>query len=234
MTASLTRDVGESLRLRQKLDLALPALSASGRALFSHPRIQDLYPEYLFATHGIIRASVPLMETARDRARELARGDRVAEIVGEYLASHIGEERDHDEWLLDDMAVLGTERAEILDRPPSSGVAALVGAQYYWVLHYHPVAVLGYIALLEGYPITGDEVALLQERTGFPAAAFRTLAKHAELDPQHGAELDELIDRLPLDPRRREVMGMSALASVRMMAVVIDDLLARQPAERSD
>lgn len=229
-----TTSINESQRLRRKLDLALPALFASGRELFAHRLIVDLYPEFLFATHAIIRSSVPLMQTARDRALELAEDDRSARIVADYLDSHIEEERDHDEWLLDDMAVLGFERGEVLDRPPSGPVAALVGAQYYWILHYHPVALLGYIALLEGYPITNDEVALLQERTRFPVDAFRTLAKHAELDPHHGAELDEVIDSLPLDPPRREVMGLSALSSVRLMTIVIDDILARPVGPRTD
>ena len=42
--------------------------------------------------------------------------------------------------------------AREIARPPAPAVAALVGAQYYWVLHHHPVALLGYIGLLEGYP----------------------------------------------------------------------------------
>ena len=37
--------------------------------------------------------------------------------------------------------------------PPPS-VAGLVGSQYYWILHHHPVAFLGYVALMEGYPPT--------------------------------------------------------------------------------
>lgn len=221
---------GESARLRRVLDLALPVLFASGRRLFTDPRIAELYPEYLFATHAIIRASVPLMEAARERAEALGPDDRVAAIVASYLAEHIEEERDHDEWLLEDMAVLGLDRETILARPPSSAVAALVGAQYYWALHYHPVAILGYIALLEGYPITDEEVGMLAARTGFPQAAFRTLAKHAELDPGHGAELDEVLDRLAPEMGQQEVMGMSALASVRMMTSVIDEILERVPA----
>ena len=29
---------------------------------------------------------------------------------------------------------------------PSPAVAALVGSQYYWLLHHHPVALLGFVA----------------------------------------------------------------------------------------
>ena len=36
--------------------------------------------------------------------------------------------------------------------------AALVGAQYYWIRHVHPVALLGYVMLLEGYPPSAGTV----------------------------------------------------------------------------
>ena len=230
MSATRAAAASESVLLRQKLDLALPALFAAGRALFDHPRIRELYPEYLVASHWIIRASVPLLETARDRANGLGPDDHAAATVAAYLSDHIEEERGHDEWLLDDIAVLGLSRTEVLARPPSSSVAALVGAQYYWVLHYHPVAVLGYVALLEGYPITDEEVRKLAERTGHPGSAFRTLAKHAELDPGHGAELDRVLDSLELTAELRQVLGISALASVRMMTHVIDEVRRSLPA----
>lgn len=211
------------------MSIALPVLFGAGRRLWASDRIADLYPEYLFATHAIIRASVPLMETAATRCRDLASdGDEVAVRLGRYLDEHVEEERHHDEWLLEDMTALGMAREQVVLRPPSATVAAFVGAQYYWTLHYHPVALMGYIALLEGYPIEADEVARLRERTGFPERAFRTLAMHGELDPHHAREFDEALDGLPLDARHRQVVGISGLASVRMMTDVIAELLARR------
>jgi hypothetical protein len=66
-----------------------------------------------------------------------------------YLERHIEEERHHDEWTLDDLAAVGIEPAQTLAIRPTANVAALVGAQYYWILHHHPVALLGYMATLE-------------------------------------------------------------------------------------
>ena len=117
-----------------------------------HPRVRDLYPEYLVASHGIVRASVPLMEVARQRATSIAGEDPVAAGLAAYLYEHIPEELDHDEWVLQDLELLGVDRTHVLARPPTPTIAQFVGAQYYWVAHYHPVALLGYIALLEGYP----------------------------------------------------------------------------------
>ena len=54
----------ESRRLRGKLELVLPVLQATSRRLIRHPGLHGIYPEFLIMAHGIIRASVPLMETA--------------------------------------------------------------------------------------------------------------------------------------------------------------------------
>jgi hypothetical protein len=216
-------DIAAGERLRTKISLALPELLAASRRLATDDRIAELYPEYLFAIHCVVRASVPLMETARRRAEE-SPDDPLCEELASYLAEHEDEERDHDEWLLDDLEVLGLDRSAILRRPPSPTIAAAVGAQYYWILHYHPVALLGYIAVLEGYPPSPALVDELVSRTGHPEAAFRTLRAHAELDPGHRDELDRLLDRLPLTAEHSEVVGLSALASARGMARAFDEI----------
>jgi pyrroloquinoline quinone (PQQ) biosynthesis protein C len=218
---------GESARLRRKLEFVVPVLFDAGRRLIEHPRIHELYPEYLIASHGVIRASVPLMRAALERARQNAASDPVAAGLASYLEAHADEELDHDEWLLGDLALLGCSPEAVLGRPPSPTVASLVGAQYYWIRHYHPVAVLGYILLLEGYPITGAEIEELRARTGYLPAAFRTLAEHGELDPAHGAELDALIDRLPLTVEQRDVVALNALSSVELMTRAVDEIVER-------
>jgi hypothetical protein len=216
--------VTESERLRGKIELVLPELIGASRRLILDPRIADLYAEYLFTVHCIIRASVPLMETARNRAGELAAEDPVSAALAPYFDEHIPEERDHDEWLLDDLDVIGKDRWSILTRPPSPTVAAAVGAQYYWIFHYHPVALLGYIAVLEGYPPTIELLNDLADRTGYSRAAFRTLIAHAELDPGHRGDLDTLLDALPLTQEQSTVMGLSAISSVQILARAIDEL----------
>jgi hypothetical protein len=214
----------ESTRLRGKIELVLPELVGASERLMRDPRIAALYPEYLFTVHCIIRASVPLMETAQRRSRELAPKDPVSTALDPYFEEHIPEERDHDEWLLGDLEVLGKGRSSVLARPPSPTVAVAVGAQYYWILHYHPVGLLGYIALLEGYPPSPELLDELAERTGYDEAAFRTLAAHAELDPGHRDELDAVIDALPVTEEQSTVMGLSAISSVQMLARAVDEV----------
>ena len=116
-------------------------------------------------------------------------------------------------------------RADVLGRLPSSTVAALVGSQYYWVLHCHPVALLGYLMVSEGYPTAPSLVEDLIDRTGYPRDCFRMLAEHAELDPHHGEELDGLVDSLPLTPDLETLLGVSAMRTVGFMARCLEEVV---------
>jgi hypothetical protein len=218
---------GESERLRGKIELALPELVEASRRLADHPRLDELYPEYLFTIHAVIRASVPLMETARRHAERAADTDPVCAALATYLETHIDEERDHDEWALDDLELLGRDRATVLARTPPASVTTAVGAQYYWILHYHPVVLLGYIRVLEGYPPSPALVDALVDASGHPREAFRTLAAHAELDPRHTEELDALLDELSLTPEQSSALGLNALQSVHLLAQALDEIVGK-------
>jgi hypothetical protein len=217
-------------RLRAKLGFVVPGLIAASARLNDHPRIRELYPEYLVTSHGVIRASVPLMEAARDRARSMAGTDPVAAGLEAYLGAHIDEERGHDEWLIEDLAVLGWKRADVVGRVPSATVASVVGAQYYWILHHDPIAILGYIAVLEGYPPSKGLIETLIARTGYPRKAFRTMLAHGVLDPRHRDDLDAAIDALPLTPEHEALIGVSALWSARLLTRMLDELTPGGPA----
>jgi hypothetical protein len=220
---------GAATDLRRKIGLVLPRLLEASDGLLAHPRIRELYPEYLFTSHCVIRASVPLMETAKARAEELASTDPVAAALAPYFDEHIPEELDHDEWLLQDLEVLGLERRDVLARPPSPTVAALVGSQYYWILHYHPVALLGYIAVFEGYPPSPGMIDRLVASTGYSRDAFRTMIGHAELDPGHRDELDRLLDELTLTREQATVVGLSGMYSADAFATAIDEVVEEVP-----
>ena len=206
-----------SAELRRKLELVGTAYSEASRALWSHPRLAERFADYLVRTHSIIRASVPVMEAARDRAAELAPDDAVAADVAAYLTHHIREERHHDEWLLDDLEVLGVPREQVLAQMPSATVAALVGSQYYWIRHHHPVALLGYIAVLEGTPPVAEHVEGIIRQTGLPRKAFRTILKHADLDPHHRDALNRALDAMPLTADHAATIAISGFSTLQLL-----------------
>jgi hypothetical protein len=200
-----------SARLEAKLELAMPAVRAASERIWQSAALRELYPAYLATMHGIVRSAVPLMETAAARARELAPADEVAARLAPYLEHHAPEESGHDRWLLEDLEALGRDPEEVLRRPPGPRVASLVGAQYYWLRHVHPVSLLGHMAFVEGYPPQPGFAARLQEATGYPRDAFRALRRHERLDIRHREELFETIDVLPLEPEHESLIGLSAL-----------------------
>jgi Iron-containing redox enzyme len=223
--------VAAGAELRAKLAVALPLLRATSARMWQAPGLRERYTEYLCAMHMVVRASVPLMETALRRCTAVGGADPVADRLAGYLRRHVAEERDHDRWLLADLAALGHDPDEVR-RVPSPPVARMVGAQYYWVLHHHPVCLLGYVAVLEGSPPPPSLVTYLRARTGHPDDAFRTLRAHADLDTAHGAAVFGLLDALPLSAAQRAAVGLSALHTVSCAASLLADLTAREPGVR--
>lgn len=193
------------------------------REFWQHPDVGAAFPEYLFSLWSSMRATVPLLEAAAARARQL--GDPLSVELLPYLAQHAEEERGHDEWLLEDMEGLGIPRGEVLARLPPADVAAMIGTQYYFIAHAHPVALLGCFAVLEGSPLTEPDLAGLSARASIPRPLLRTLDKHALLDPHHRDDLDALLDRLPLEPEHEALVGLSALTVVEQLAAVLERLL---------
>jgi Iron-containing redox enzyme len=221
---------GEAERLQRSLDLVVPELVGATATFLAHPRIADLYPEFLFGCYCLARASVPLMETTRQTALSMAADDEVCAALAPYLEEHILEETGHDEWFLEDLGVLGMNRDAILSRPPSATLASAVGSQYYWALHYHPVAILGFLIALEGNPPSTELIDQLRKKTGHDPRAFRTLIEHAELDPHHGEELNRLLDELSLTRDQSTVVGLSALQTLHLEAVSLVEIIGSLPA----
>jgi hypothetical protein len=198
-------------------------LAGATLQLARDPRLPELYLDYLVTYHGILRATIPLLETARRGA--LARDGSAERSLASYLKTHIEEETGEDEWVLQDLEMVGLERSTVLGHVPSPNVASLVGAQYYWVLHVDPVAVLGYLAALERDPPSPEFIDELIRRSGHERSAFRTLIAHAERDPEHADELDELLDRIELTDTQWELVSLSALSTVHVLTRVLAELL---------
>jgi hypothetical protein len=208
-------ETGETLTshstlLRQKIQLVSPCTAKNSPSLLTHPRLREFYGEMLFVLYCTIRANVPMMQAARDCARPRSSNDRAAAKLASYLDHHIGEEMHHDEWLLEDMEVLGFKRDAVWKRIPPVEVAALVGAQFYWIQYAHPVAILGYIAALECDPTPESAVEEAIRNSGLPAAAFRTILMHSRLDPLHRDDFNAMLDGLPLTEDQSSLIGISA------------------------
>lgn len=197
--------------LRRKIRLVNPHDLASSPSVLIHPRLREFFPDLLFLLYSIIQATSPLLQAAIAASRARAAFDPVAKELVPYLEKHAEEEEHHDVWLLEDMEALGMNRTEVLRRLPPPDLAAAVGCQYYWIYHYHPVALLGYMAVLEGDPTPAETVEKAVAQHGLPRAAFRSLFIHAEHDISHCDDLNKMVDQLPLEAHHFKVMSISAM-----------------------
>jgi hypothetical protein len=149
---------------------------------------RNAWVENLKFMHAVMVASEPLLETALDQKP-------LPETVRNYYADHLEEERSHADWLVEDLASIDVKPALIDWR-----AARIVGAQYYLIHHVSPVALLGYIAVLECRPAPMAQIEQLEALHG--KALLRTMRYHAEHDIEHGKALLDLIDTIDDDSRR--------------------------------
>lgn len=211
--------------LRWKIRLAYPRLGVLAHRFWNHPDLAALYPEFLYHLHTFIRSSVPMMLEAAELSRALGDDDPLAAELARYFEHHAEEERGHDEWLVQDLELLGVSRREVMERLPSTAAASLVGSFYYWMRHVHPVALLSYMAVLEGNPPVVEELEKSRAITGLPEETFSTLIRHAHLDPHHRDDLNDLIDRLPLTPRHHELLALSSFHTIEKVSLVLEQIL---------
>lgn len=206
------------------LDLVAPLLRRSAAALWRADQLRERYLRYLVTMHTVIRASVPLMELALARCRGAGPEDPVRAALGSYLPVHIAGELHHDDLLVRDMTAAGLHPERELARPPAPEVARLVGAQYYWINHHHPLCLLGYVAVLELNAPSSSLAPLLARRTGLPPAAFGTLRLHAEVDAGHSAAVLTALDEIAAPAALRHAVQLSALHTVSALVDVLDAL----------
>jgi len=200
-------------------------LREASKRLWESRDISELYPAMLFCIHSMARASVPLMKAAVDRLLAMTSVDPLSAPLIGYFVQQIPQETGHDDWLLEDLEALGCSRADILSRMPPPTIAALVGAQYYWIFHYHPVALLGYILVVESEPPSVELVERTVAETGLPREAFRSFFRHAVLEPAHNDALDGLVDSLPLSREQQGLIGVSVIQTSNMIARAAEEIL---------
>jgi hypothetical protein len=226
-TSAIANDAAAHAQLRAKIALVSTPLAAALGRIFASPK----NPRQALVAHGIMihqitRASGPLMEAALQTCR-LSDGDHTAAGLAAYLERHIEEERHHDVWLLEDLESAGIARGDVLAAAPPPSVAAMVGAQYYWIHHHDPIALIGYMLMLECNAPTPKTLADLKRRSGLPESFFRTHRIHAELDPDHQSDLLGLATSLPMSPAQRQLIDESIMHTLERMADCLADLAAR-------
>ena len=216
--------ISNSESVRTKIALCIGPLESAFENLWSYDPLEQIVPPYLVLLHQLMRASVPLMERGAEICEKLKAADPLARELRQYYLNHIDDERNHDVWALEDLVWAGYNADSALSITPSPQVANLVGSQYYWLNHHHPVMLMGYITVLEAFPPSKERVDEIRDRSGVPEAAFRTLRMHGELDPTHSAEIDDTLNELPLGEIHLQMIGVSTLHTCEWLAKSVQAL----------
>jgi hypothetical protein len=223
-----------SARLRRKIEIVGPSLALPAQSLLEHARARELYPPYLATGYHVTCAMIELMGAALERARALAPTDEVAASLADYLERHLVEEEHHEEpggAVLDDLEAAGVDVASLIEATASDKIAKLLAVQHGWIRERHPVAILGFLEL-EAYYTELPIVERLIARTGLPRAAFGQLLLHARVDAMHKAELDHVVDSLPLTLSQEHLVGLSALTTFGLVAeALLETLREVRPVE---
>jgi hypothetical protein len=220
------KDPTNSAALWGKIHLGEGRLFAATNVFWNHPELALLFPDFLVQAHFLMRCGFRLMSLARERALDLP-DDPVAVALATYLQVHLEEELGHDRWMLDDLGTLGWSEREVLEAEPTGALVELVEAQRRSIVQVHPVSIMGYLILIEGYPPLVEQLEDIRLRTGAPTTAFRCLKAHAEDDPTHLAELNQTLDEMELGLDQKAAVAMSAFAAIEGVAAMFEELLQR-------
>jgi hypothetical protein len=207
------------MTLRAVFSLVAPLLGRAAAVMWAAEPARERYRDWLLVCHDLVRATTPLLSLAL--AESVRRGE---DDLAAYFADQLTAESGHDVWLEQDWAAAGFDPVRLTHRVPSPAAARLAGAQYYWIQHAHPAGLLGHIAVLEWLPPRPGLALELMARTGWPAAAFRTLTEHTSLDDDHGQRLDELLSGLDLTRIHQRLVTTSAMSTAQSLVELMMQL----------
>jgi pyrroloquinoline quinone (PQQ) biosynthesis protein C len=198
---------------------------ASRRAIETSPRVHAMMhkglalPEYLAFLrdlYHVVWHFCPIMATAAARC-----GDPLRNIRYE-LYERIGEEKGHEDWVLEDISALGGKSVAA----PSAPVQAMIGYNYYAAEHVHPCSVLGMLYVLEVVASVyggkaSDSIARAIGRDP-GKGGFRFLSSHATMDADHLAQLNVLLKTID-DPAAQAAVISSTQVNFHQFGQLFSD-----------
>jgi len=159
------------------------------------------YVAFLGQAYHHVRHTVPLLMACG--ARLPARLEWLRTAICEYIEEEMG----HQEWVLDDLAACGADRAEAAASLPSLATELMVSYAYDTIHRGNPVGFFGMVLVLEGASVALATRAAntIQTSLDLPRNAFSYLLSHGDLDIEHVGFFEGLMDRLD-DPADQQAV----------------------------
>ncbi|WP_369943246.1 TenA family transcriptional regulator [Xanthomonas medicagonis] len=160
------------------------------------------YIAFLGQAYHHVRHTVPLLMACG--ARLPARLEWLRTAVAEYIEEELG----HQEWVLDDLAACGVDRAAAAASAPAAATELMVAYAYDTIARGNPVGFFGMVLVLEGTSVALATRAAqsIETSLGLPRTAFSYLLSHGDLDVGHADFFAGLMDRLDDADDQRAVL----------------------------
>jgi pyrroloquinoline quinone (PQQ) biosynthesis protein C len=207
---------------------AIPVIGAALRGDVSI----DLYLAFLSQAFHHVKHTCRLLSFAVGHCR-----DEDTKLTSALL-SYIGEERGHEELILDDIRALGGDAEAVQTGTPDLPCRLLVAYVYYAIQHVSPYAMLGMVHVLEGMSalLATQAAASLQSRLALPGGeGFSYLQSHGELDQDHVAFFRDQVNDIE-DPTAQQAVIETATIVYRLYGDIFRALVPYEhpgiPAER--
>jgi pyrroloquinoline quinone (PQQ) biosynthesis protein C len=150
-----------------------------------------MYTAFLGEAYHHVRHTCRLLATAAGRC-----GDHDTAYLSALL-EYIGEERGHEEWILNDIEALGGDAKAVRHGQGDLPCRMMVAYVYYAIEHISPYAMLGMVHVLEGMSaaLAAAAAGKLQASLGLPdGQGFSYLRSHGALDQEHVAFFRDLVN----------------------------------------
>jgi len=163
---------------------------------------RELYVAFLTQAYHHVRHTVPLLMAVGARVPD--RHAWLRDAVLHYLEEETG----HDEWILNDIAQAGGDRAAAAASEPAVATEAMIAYAYDTVMRRNPLGFFGMVHVLEGTSVALALTAAdrIQQALGLPARAFTYLRSHGELDKTHVKDLSDILERFTDEEDRQAVI----------------------------
>jgi long-chain acyl-CoA synthetase len=150
------------------------------------------YAAFLTQAYHHVRHTVPLLMATGARLPDRHGWLRAA--VAEYITEEIG----HEEWILNDLAACGYDKAAVRASRPARPTELMVAYAYDTVQRVNPLGFFGMVHVLEGTSIRiADQAAdTIRASLGLPKKAFSYLYSHGALDLEHVKFFEDLMNRI--------------------------------------
>lgn len=158
----------------------------------------ESYRAFLANAYHHVKHTVPLLMAAG-----AALGQKHRWLLDAFC-EYVEEERGHDEWILADIAASGGDAAAVRRSEPEFACELLVSYAYDVIGRGNPLGFLGMVHVLEGTSVRAASRAAeaLGRSLALPPGAFTYLTTHGELDREHTAFFENLVNRIH-DPADR-------------------------------